>query len=212
MSRGPKADWVYRPNIYDDAGSPFDTFGTYSPWPTVLTSGQNNAEGLILYDSHNYLNKVVSFGNIPIPFANAARAEGSRAKVIAVEGHMTVVPSAWAVGTVFQLGMRFGIFEQDAVGGFVLVDTNYNMFFQTALTQLHPAVHANTRLWQREFRRREDFIENRGSFTYRFRFRVNRFLNPNQCYAIYLESSTTNPSSVNLSLTPWFRTLVADEG
>lgn len=208
-SRGPRADWVYRPNVHDAAGALVDDFGTYEPTVKVLLPGDPAAIAAVLYDSHNYINPSTQAGNVPRPVPSSGRAEASRALIKAVQGTVIFRPSTWALGSVWRLGMRFGIFEQDPNSGAFLIDPLYAMWSLPTLNNVKPAVWANDRKWQHERRSALTFSDNSQIWVWNFRFRVNRRLNPNECYGIY---TATQSDSVNLIMQMFFRTLVSDEG
>lgn len=214
-SPGPRPDWVYRSDLHDEAGGLVDPWGTYEQVGAGLVSGQQNAIAQVLYDGTNYLGTAVGMGaNVPIFQPRAARAEGNKAKVHMVDGWIGVIPSTWALGSVFNLGIRFGVFEQDEVSGAPMVPIEYNMWgYGGAITQnvTKPAVFANTRNWDRELRRFEAFNTGAGPvrFNYRFRFKANRRLRPHECYGVYAE---TQEGSVTLSMVFFLRSLVSDEG
>lgn len=210
------ADWVYRPCLQDLAGGLIDDLGTYDFITGTLVAGPANANFHVLYDSHNHIsNTMGALAAAPIrEMPNAARAEATRPLIMRVQGIATIRPSAWAVGSIFQLGMRFGIFEQDAQSGSVLIDPAYSMWSAggAGINQLRVATWANDRNWQHERRFGQAFHDNGAYFMQRFNFRVNRRIDPNECYGIYMESDTQFVSSINLLYQLWFRTLVSDEG
>lgn len=208
--RRQRADWVYRPRLYDDAGNAFDDLGTYDPVTKSLVAGISTPQAGVLYDSHNYMTQAVATTAASnVRLARAARAEGRNPKVMRVQGMMTVRPSVWAIGSQIQLGIRFGIFEQSPDVGSLILDPEYTMWLQTIEGKDSPATMANDRKWQHERRFIRLFDTNATQFTLPFNFRVNRSLLPHECYAVYFEGSS---SSVNLVLQCWFRTLVQDEG
>lgn len=206
--RGPRPDWVYRPNGLDDVGAVVDPWGSYEGAVKPMGAGIAAATLAILYDSHNYVANAV-LANAPSVLIRApARAEGGKARILMVEGVLLVTPSTWAAGSSFDLGCRFGIFPQDPSDGALFVDAQYSLWQATSQTD-HPAYWANDRQWQKEARFNETFLENRATFRYNFRFPVRRTLRPHECYALYLESAT---GSVSLNMRTFFRTLVSDEG
>lgn len=201
---------MYRMNMRDAAGALIDDLGTYDPAIMLLIPGVATANAAVLYDSHNRIADTMPTGGGVPTMPRAARAEGSRAKIIAVEGQMIYAPSVWALGSSFRMGMRFGMFEQDAASGAFLIDPAYSMWITTGGTpMLNPATWANDRQWQHERRWGMSFGDNGQVFNARFRFKVNRSLQPNFCYGIFLESFA---GSVNMTYQLWLRTLVADEG
>lgn len=213
FSRRSKPDWVYRGNIYASDGGTIDGGGSYVAHTNLVTQGGAGATALILYDSHNYVKLGVATlgaGTI-LPMSQAGRAEGGSAFIHRVQGTIMAAPSVWAVGSQYRLGMRFGVFEQDPAVGLLLIDPSYNMWTPAANIDVAPATWANDRMWSRERRVVQTFDDNDQIWSWNFNFKVNRKLNPNQCYACYIETSST-PASVNLFIQPWLRTLVSDEG
>lgn len=205
----PRADWVYRPNVHDAAGGLVDDQGSYEPTVKVLTPGDPAAIAPVLYDSHNYINPSTQAGNLPRPVPSSGRAEGGRAFIRRVQGLIIIRPSTWALGSIWRLAMRFGMFEQDPNSGNFLIDPLYAIWSLPTLNNLKPAVWANDRQWQHEWRNAMTFSDNSQMWVRRFNFRVNRRLNPNMCYGIYVASQS---DSVTLTLQFFFRTLVSDEG
>lgn len=218
MSRGrrsarPRADWTYRSNIHDAAGALVDSLGSYEAIATTLAPGVGSAIFKCLYDSHNRVGGVrkpdaagaTFFPSMPGP----ARAEGGKAKILAVQGTLQVTPVTWALGNRYTLGIRFGQFEMDPISPAILIDPLYTMLGVGTLIQSKPAQWANDRNWDREFRHTEVFNDNSQTRMFRFSFRVRRTLRPNMAYGMFLETSN---GSVNVAITPWFRALVSDEG
>lgn len=204
-----KADWVFRPNISDEAGTPVDLLGTYQPTGQALVAGVANSRSSVLYDSHNRMSRLLSIGNVPLAFPASARAEGSRAKIVRVMGELIIVPSVWALGSFYAFGIRFGIFEQNSETGLFQVDASYSMWDPTSNMQRSPAMFANDRRWQHERHLAVEFNDNNRRLNLRFAFAVNRHLAPDQCYGFYMETAA---SGVTINTTPFFKTLVADEG
>lgn len=206
-----KADWVYRGDIHDETGALVDDGGSYTASQKTLTSGGPQAIAPILYDSHNYVKSGTMIGGAGtiIPMGMAARAEAMRPLIMRVQGVVHVSPSTWALGSAFHLGFRFGVFEQDAQTGLLLIDPAYNMWTAVANVDTAPSRWANDRKWVRETRTAVTFSDNSQFFNFRFNFKTKRRLNPNECFAVYTETFT---GSVNLGLRYFLRTLVADEG
>lgn len=206
----PRADWVYRPNLRDAAGGLIDDLGTYDQGNQTLVAGIPTANAAVLYDSHNRIAQTMPTGGGVPTMTQAARAEGGRAFIVAVQGVIIWTPTTWALGSTYRLGIRFGMFEQDPSTGAFLLDPTYSMWQATVGTpMLSPASWANDRQWQHEYRVGQQFNDNSQIWNKRFFFKVRRSLLPNFCYGIFLESQ---PGSVNLSYQLWFRTLVSDEG
>lgn len=209
------ADWVYRDNVYDDAGATIENLGSYVNTPTALTPGVANALVKSLYDSHNYMKGVVApSAGTPFVFGSAARAEAHRPLILGVEGQVIIRPSTWALGDNIVLGARVAIFEQDAGNGVALLDPTYTMFNTTPNVSINPANWANDRTWIWERRMYETFLENRAVFRLFLRLRFRRRLLPHQALFLYLETNNQGGTtgSVNVQVTPWVRSLVADEG
>lgn len=209
--RRERADWVYLGNIHDEAGTLVWAAGTYDAVDFPLLPASGNAVGKILYHSYNFIHHgttMASPGTL-LALPRYSRAEGRNAKIRRVRGMVHIHPSTWAIGSTFRIGFRFGIFEQDAESGFVLIDPLYNMWTNSGNDDVNPQRWANDRNWQHEWRDTRTFSDNSSFFNYRFDFPVNRTLKPHECYAMYVESAST---SVNLVGQSFLRTLVVDEG
>lgn len=212
------ADWVYRPCLQDAAGAAIDDLGTYDQNVGLLTAGPANANFHVLYDSHNHLvqSKGPSLaGATALTMPMAARAEAMRPKIMRVQGVTLVRPTAWTVGSLTMVGFRFGIWEQDPQSGSILIDPAYSMWTGggAGINQLRPATWANDRNWQVERRLMVAFGENSsGAWTMRWNFTVNRRLDPNEAYGVYMESDSTWATATNVQYKHFIRTLVADEG
>lgn len=214
--RRPKADWVYRDNIYSTAG-PDELLGSYTPRGTSILAGPAQAAGKILYDSKGYINPSrQGTTGVTHPVSAAARSEGSKARILMVEGVVFVTPSTWVLGSQMLAGFRFGVFEQSPVTGNIQVDANYSMWSEQLDVTANPAIWADRphSLERRLFRRFAGGNE-LTAWTLAVRFRVNRTLMPNQCFGMYVENSDSSGglgSSVTFIIQPWLRTLVVDEG
>jgi len=211
----PRADWVYRDHMYDEAGALINSQGTYNNLPTVLAPAPANALGKILYDSKSFMKHAAgSTPFVPLVMAGSARAEGKRAQIMAVQGMISIRPSTWALGSNLVVGIRFGVFEQDPGTGGILVDPSYSMFASFANVALSAANWANDGQWDRERRVYVTFSDNSQVYNHYFFFRTRRFLKGHECYAVYLEANNQSGTtgSVNSNVTLWLRTLVSDEG
>lgn len=205
-----RGDWVYRDNIFDEAGSPVDALGTYTPNLSSLTAGIDNAHGKILYDSFNAIHQTAPLaGNIGLSWPRYGRAEGRNPTILAVQGVLLLQPSTWTLGSIFVIGIRFGKFEQDVTTRSLLVDNTYTLWAAPTDMTARPARWANDRSWDREHRDQNQFATGNEtvSWKYRFNFRTKRTLKPNECYAMYVE---TLAGSVTLNARYMFRTLVSD--
>lgn len=212
--RGPRADWVYRPHIRDEAGGLFETFGTYESTEVTQGVGIPNLTQHILYDSHAYRGAEYPdqiAANTPgLMLAASARAEGAKPMIHRVQGSIWVRPSSWALGSVLWVAWRFGIFEQDPATGSVLLDSTYTILNTSANTVTGMAQWANAQPWNHERVFRSAFGE-AVSFIkeLRFNFPVRRRLRAHECYAVLSEGHAT--LSVNTLMSYRLRTLVSDD-
>lgn len=222
MTRSPRkrerADWVYRDNVYQAAG-PFDLLGTYTPRGTTIAAGRIGAAGKILYDSKSYINTTTQGTvGLPLPVSGASRAEGSKAKILAVEGMIFFTPSTWALGSTLLAGFRIGIFEQSPISGNIQVDAQYAMWSEDLDVSSNPAIWANRPFsWERRVFKRFTVGNEQVAWGLPVSFRTKRTLAPSQCFALYVEGADasqglTGASSVTFVIQPWLRTLVVDEG
>lgn len=216
MARPPRkrrpADWVYRPDVRDNAGNLYDALGSYTVTAKSLAAGAANAQVGVLYDSFNYMSQGIGATNVAaVTTTRAGRAEGRNPLIHRVEGTVFIIPSGWSAGTFFRMGFRFGRWTQTPDTGALFIDPEYSMYGgAVADAKDTVAQFANDREWQHERRTMEHFTNDRPlSFVQRFRFRVNRSLNPMQCYALYMESES---GSVTCNVILYLRTLVSDEG
>lgn len=207
--RAPRGDWTYRGILFDGAGAIVEAFGAYNPALAPVVAGTAGANIAILYDSYNYTQHAI-IG--PVVYPRHARAEGRNPLVKRVRGSLIVTPSTWALGSTFALGIRFGVFEQLPDTGGIFLDTEYNMWSFASNVADAPANWANRRDWVKEVRFRQDFLENKTSWTLHFNFPVNRRLLPHQCFAAYFETSGSQPASVTINIQRWLSALVVDEG
>lgn len=215
--RRPRADWVYRDNMWDAAGAMVNGLGTYTSQATAFNAvGMNEALGKILYDSRNFL--VQMTGAIPLVGAvmgMSARAEGAKPLILAVQGDILLQTNTWVLGDALHCGFRIGVFEQDPDTGNILVDDQYSLFNATTDVQDNPARAANDQkaIWEARL-----FAgvggDNNNRFRVRVRVRTRRRLTSSQCLAVYCENAGGSGiySSVHSTVGFRLRTLVADEG
>jgi len=213
MSKTPRkrADWVYRSDIFDEAGALLDGKGTYTPRGTAVSAGVANAVGKVLYDSHNRRSFVtMDAGNVLASLPAPARAEGGRAQMLAVQGQIIVIPSTWSIGSIVNMGFRIVELEADPIDGTASIDAAYTMMAVSAVNAQQCANFANDRDWDWEFRSNRSFETGAtmGRWSIPVRFRTRRRLKPNNGYYLYVE----NAGSVTTTIIPWLRTLVVDEG
>lgn len=212
-----RADWVYRSSghIESTAGAGVDLLGTYDSNVLNHTSGTAASQGHILYDSQNYLRTPVreTFGGVLSHIPRAARAEGRKPTILAVEGIVYWEPSTWALGSLMAIGMRLGVFEQDPGSGNVLLDPEYSMWNDgpyAAGGSLSKVVdwanNGRNNTWERRIH--YGFSDNSVFTVVRVRWRGRRSLLANECFALYTELEGT---SVDTRTQYWLRTLVADE-
>lgn len=212
-SRRRKADWVYRPDLRaSDDLLDGDTWGSYEHTVKAQTSGVTNARSHILYDSVNRLASLTlgaGNGNAFVP--RAARAEGRKPTILAVEGIVYVEPSTWAIGNLIAMGLRIGIFDQDPIDGAMIVEPDYTLWIAGLPTAGNTAaIWANQgrrNLWER--RVHHGFSDNQTFIVVRVRWRGRRRLEPHEALVLYTE---LEPTSVNVRTQSWLRTLVIDEG
>lgn len=207
----PKADWVYRGDVHDAAAGLIDTFGTYTPGGSFSqTPGIAAASVHWLYDSHNYRSFTAGQpGNLQFRMPSHWRAEGRNPLCLRVQGWIGIGPSTWALGSFYWLGIRFGVFTQNAQTGNAVFPVQYSMWSYPADDMLAPARFANDRSWFREFRHVEHFNDNSMRKNLRFNIKLRRRLKPNEGLGMYTE---TADGSVNINITTALRTLVVDEG
>jgi len=212
--RAPKADWVYRDDSQRNA-NPFDAsdgLGSYSQVYSTLTAGQTTAQAVVLYDSSSYLRSVTSVNAITQLglLGGEARAAGRRATVHAVEGHLNVIPSTWAVGSVIRFGWRILAGEQEPDDGGIILDIDYTMWLgQATASGGRTAAHyrnqtrclAEGRL-ERAFSTSNDQAMSNVRIAWKDRWRLRE----EEGLFLFLESEG---SGVNVRWNPWLRTLVS---
>lgn len=214
--RRRKGDWVYRGNQYPGfTGGAADPSvqASYTESVTSVLSGLANSRGLILYDSWNRMQHVMTAGaGVPNLISNAARVDGSKPCIMATEAWLAFIPDTWALGTVFTMGWRLGVFLQDPISGAVQVPASYSMWVDNSLAD-NASVWANDRQWVREGRTCRDFnnTQTAGIQTLSIRWRGRRYLRPDECWALYLEvPGTTQFAGVSSRMMPWCRSFVSD--
>lgn len=208
-------DWVYRDDIYDDTGALIETGGSYSSAVGNITGGPLSAAIKILYDSSNYIARVIGAGGVvPAIYGSAGRAEGRKPFIAFSHGTVFFTPSTWALGNIAAIGIRMAKFEQDPISGQVLIDPSYTMWSRTNQVGINPANHANSQPWYAERRIIRGFTENSAQFSARLAARVRTSLEPHQCLALWFENpGGDNPPVNSVSLVMngcYFRTLVSD--
>lgn len=213
-TRRPRADWVYRPNIYLSDGSLGDSRGSYNPVATSVPTGPANASGKILYDSVNYMQ--VSMGTVPVgaQMNRAGRAEARGAFIHRVQGHALVSPSTWAVGSTLNVAFAIGVFPQDSDTGAPLVEDAFTLWVEQSDPQETPAVFANWTDIVQIRRLHKAFSDNGQYFVVPLSCRIRRRLKSNECLALYTENSSLGGSfsSTGMVMQVWMRSLVSDEG
>lgn len=211
--RRTPTDWVYRSNAYasnDGAPWTYDQLGTYEHSVRSLTSGHPTAQALWLVDSSNHYH-TISFVNATVMGAQngAARPEGKRTKVLAVEGLLYLEPTTWAVGNLMAMGVRIAALEQDINTGLASVDPDMTMWANALQGpgRASASVYANDRqLTMYERRQFKAFTSNSEALmVMHIRARINWTLQAHHGLALWLEAEST---SVNMRYQTWFRTLV----
>lgn len=211
-----RADWVYRSNAQsaEDQDEIADVLGTYEPLIFTHSTGVGNSLAHILYDSQQWGalqgGGGVALGGWTRAINRAARAEGRKATILAVEGIIYWEPSVWALGNLMAIGVRLGCFEQDPGTGNILLDAAYSMWTnEVGGSSSRPSGWANPgrgNTWERRYH--VGFSETVPFFVSRIAWRGRRVLQPNECFAVYTELENT---SVNTRTQMWLRTLVSDE-
>lgn len=205
----PRPDWVYRNDARAVAGlGGSDDLGTYSVVVKALTSGVVNALGMVLYDSANRMQANVPAGAGQGYLSRAARAEGRKPHIRAVEGLVYLEPTAWALGNLIAYGSRILIAEQDIDTGVPVLDAEYSMWANGLVT--------SASLWANQGRQNVQekrlfygFSDNQAFTVARYSWTGLRALEPHEALFLYMELETT---SVNVRFQPFLRTLVSDEG
>lgn len=216
-----RRDWVYRANsrLFGIGTAANDLLGSYEPLVTTVNSGVTNAQTRILYDSQNYLASISrggigSGGTVATVgvIKGAARAEGRKPCIHAVEGIIHAEPTVWAFGNVMALGVRIGTFEQDLTGVFS-VDAEYSMWTNgISIPGFQPADFANNtrnNAWERRTFKFFGDASTTPNMLIKVSWRGKKYLEANECFGMYLEVPST---AVNLRTQCWVRSLVADEG
>lgn len=215
-----RGDWVYRGQEYrQDTGVAAATqVASYigardrTVGPYVLSPG--TPLGVILYDSQDYLTQGTQArvgGGNPLMMNKAARSDGKRATVLAVDAQWFLIPNAWTVGANFAVGARIVICDQNMTTGALDLPAGYRM---TGLPTFDndPALYANG--WGNLAERWDYIAFQTGNETVRWKFRLRwrgrRTLQPNQCLGLYLESAPPAVGSTTLNVTPVCRSLVHD--
>lgn len=219
--RRRRADWVYRgPGVDIDAPGvltgPDTDLASYHAVQTTFSVGVSNARFLVLYDSHDRLNTLQNYvagaAAAYVAVGAEARAEGRRARILATEGHIIMVPDTWAIGSTMSYGWRLGAFEQDPDTGLASLDADYSMFVNAAADpRIGPAKFADTKTWVREHHARRVFstTNDQAIENIHFRWKGMRTLRANEAWGLYLEGQTGVDFRIHAT---WCRTLVSDEG
>lgn len=218
MLRKKRADWVYRPNIQrgDFSGGESDALGTYEGSILNHTAGIAAAQSHVLYDSHNYFGEgprgglPTGAGGTQPQLTRAARAEGRRATILAVEGFVYVEPQTWVLGNLIAMGFRLGAFEQDLTGVFSL-DPAYSMWLDNPGSPFEQVAHWANYRRSNQWERRVHYGfspdgPNLVQIPIRWKGRVS--LGAKECFGLYTELEST---SVATRCQYWLRTLVQDE-
>jgi len=207
-----RADWVYRPNMFDDTGALIDQQGTYDSTVSPLPSGPDNSQAFWLYDSVNRLKQLGASGGAAfVQVPRAARAEGRNPLVLAVQIWICMTPSVWALGNAFRTGIRLMTVDQDPDDGLALFNAEYTMWNPAAAGTPRAAVFANEKNLIREWRYARAFSDNGNMFVFRAFWRGRRTLRPEQGLALFMQTDNSN-ESVTLNKQFFCRSLVVDEG
>jgi len=204
-------DWVYRANVPGLTVAPLnigDNLGTYDFSVRGLTTGVANAQALWLVDAADKEQSVYRSAPGAAGIQSmAAKPEGPRTKVLAVEGIIYFEPSTWAAGNLMAMGVRIMAIEQDIVTSVALVDSDMTMWNTTSAGfQDAASRYANDKqLNMYEQRMFKSFGDNGSIMVMRIRARINWTLQSRHGLALWLEGEST---SVNVRYQTWLRTLV----
>lgn len=209
-----RADWVYRPNMFDDTGALIDQQGTYDQTIATITPGVVNSQAFWLYDSVNRLKQLGAIGGanfVQVP--RVARAEGRNPLVLAVELTMFITPSTWALGSQFRHGIRLMTIDQDPDDGLALFNAEYTMWDAAGAGLPRAAIFANEKNLWREWRFARFFNNDSTTPIWAFygRWRGRRSIRPEQGLALFHQTDNT-AATTTLQIQRWCRTLVVDEG
>lgn len=234
MKRRVRKDWVYRPaghRLPDEtvnAGQGLGAFeglgaslGSYDRQVVTMATGVAASQARILYDSTNRI--AVGMGSLDSEtrtttwFTRAARAEGKKARVFAVQGFLHCEPTTWTLGNVMAIGWRLGVYDQDPESGFIEVPTEYSMWENgsagVGTPFATPAMWANDGRWVKEDRRIKVFSSGDEAPQMRipiyWRSARGITLRGRESFALYLELGAT---AVQMRIQTWLRSLVSDEG
>lgn len=213
--RRPRADWVYRPDLYDTSGGLLDGLGTYTGSSKSVGKGIENLSNFILYDSQNRLAGIANTApNQWVQYPRAMRAEGKGPLILGCSGHIMASSTTWGIGNEFHLGLRAVVVEQDTASGNIYVAPTYSMWNISTFAPDQPAVFANSGNIAHEvrFSRRFSTGSEVSLFRIPFTFRTRRRLKPYQCFALIVEYTDYGLNVVGGGVRMWIRTLVSDEG
>jgi len=206
--RMPRADWVYRSReVNEDDGSYLLDHESYGPSTFTVTAGVGGQVGAVLLDSSNYLHENTGISR-RMPRASVPDRP-RRPMTHLVSGTIDIQPTVWSLGQVMELGVRIGVWQQDAVSGDLITPSaNYSMYAVTNYAQ-QPAIWANDRrnnLWERRFHWAFSTSNDMAVRLLPLVARARARLSEDECLGIYLEVPA---GAVNLRGQFWLRTLVS---
>jgi len=212
-------DWVYRSRQYLLDGTTVSVSpGAWSPSPNTLTTGATNSVALMLLDSNNFHTKTLSPNNAlgDSGFVmGPARVDGRGPLVCAVQGHIFITPSTWAVNNILAVGIRLTIAEQDVDDGIPELDADYSINRPAAAAT--PAndltLFANMPGGLKDWQVYRQFSDNSAVIAVPIFWKGKRRLRPEECLFLHLEGNNPfeNGGAVNSSVCAHVRTLVARE-
>jgi len=215
-----RKDWVYRPNIhsYGTGLGGVSTDGTYSSAVGAISSGFQSSIARVLYDSHNWMSFLGSSGVAqPGVLGAAARAEGKRATMYAVNGVINLVPDTWALGSQIRVGWRILIADQDLPSGLAVLDADYSMWNDPvgAAGTESTAAFRNDHRCLAEGRVFRNFSTSNDQADLRIfpRWRGRWMLQEHQAMYMYLEieGNSGGGPGVGMRFQMWMRSLVSDD-
>lgn len=213
--RRERADWVYRPDLFDQIGAQIESLGTYTPVSKTVGKGVENLSNFVLYDSQNRLSGMLNISPVTRDaLPRAARAEGRGPLVLGCDGFVDLTTTTWGIGNILHFGLRAVVIEQDPASGFAFIAPTYSMWQQSTFNADQIAIWRNSGNIAHEVRFVRQFSTGaeQQRWMVPFRFRTRRRLKPYQAFMLLVEFADYGLSSVGGVIRPFIRTLVSDAG
>jgi len=212
-------DWVYHSRQYLlDGSTSAVSPGGWSPVSNVLTTGATNSVALILLDSNNFTTKTLlpnaALGDSG--FVTGASKPTERGPLVtAVEGHLFISPSSWAVNNIMSVGIRLTIAEQDGDDGIPELDADYSILRPgaAAVPANDLTLFVNQPGALKDWYVFRQFSDNSAVVTVRIFWKGRRRLRPEECLFLHLEGNhpAEGGGAVNCTVASHVRALVARE-